>query len=302
VELRCLIGAEEEIASLAAAPEGAFLEAVAEEEARRDAEPVAADSPEASPAPRPPRADADDSWTSRLKLFAGYDAQRQAVLCYVATLGLGAHPAAPLLYHDVARTAGVKVEAFELATLRLGADRIAARHPTGAVSYCLTPVSYETLADRRRRDAYLAASAQLPEEIRRYILPSVFGGPLGPSSSFLMEIVGALRQCYAIVDWQTRTCLVQLEPLKDANLFAVTLALPHGANQRRIELGRLPGFVSRLQRLRLRSGAMGLATAAEMEAAIAARAHFLSGPAVSTEMPELVPYVPLSVERLPLAS
>jgi hypothetical protein len=302
VEIRCLIGEDVEIERLASETEEAFLAA---EATAAQAEEAAAAEPAVAPPPlRRVRAAGDPElrWIKQLRLFAGYDAPKKAVLCYIATLARGVDPSAPVLYDDFGRTAGAKVEDFELAALSFAASRVAGRLEAGAVGYCLVPLSYETLAERRRRELFLTESSRLPDEVRRFILPSVFGGPGGPSSSYLMEIVGAIRGCYPYVDWQTRTCAIELEPMKHANVFAVTLALPSNPHDRAIELARLPGFVRRLTALRIRPGVTGVATTAEIATAIAARAHYLSGPAVSAEMPELAPYLKLPPDRLPLSS
>jgi hypothetical protein len=296
VDIKCLIGEAMEIQRIATGPEDEFLVAHA---AAAQAE---EETSEVEPALRRVGPNPNERWIKQLRLFAGYDAPRKAVLCYIATLGRGAFPAAQVLYDEFGRTAGAKVEDFELAALGFGAARIAARLEAGAVGYCLVPLSYETLAERRRREIYLAESAQLPHELRRYILPSVFGGPPGPSSSFLMEIVAAIRPVYPNVDWQTRTCAIELDPMRHAQVFAVTLALPHHPNDRAIELGRLPNFVRRLTALRIRPGVTGIATKDELDAAIAARVHYLSGPAVSAEMPDLAPHLKLPPENLPLPS
>jgi hypothetical protein len=236
-----------------------------------------------------------------MRLFAGYDAQRSAVLCYVASLGVG-EPATPASFDDVTRHAGVRVEVFETVALRFVADKVAERIQAGAVGYCLTPLSYETLADRKRREAYIAAASALPDAHRRFILPSIFAGPTSPATNFLVEIVGALRQTFTNVDYQTPSCAVQLDALKHAGVFAVTLSPPRAAWERKIELARLPAFVRRLSTLRIRAGVTGLATQAEVEEAIAARAHYLSGPAISAEMPSLAPRLDLPLAELPLAA
>jgi hypothetical protein len=336
VEIRCLIGEPGEVERLAAAPEETFRTAHAAAEAAVNrlararaaalaarsaaaaAHPASPKDPEAlddieiaDPAPvedpaiararlRPVRSSADARWKAQLRLFAGYDAPRKAVLCYVATLGRGPAPAAPVLYDELGRVSGAKLEDVERAALGFAARKVAVRLESGAAGYCLVPLSYESLADRRRREAFLAEAAALPEDIRRLLLPSVFGGPPAPSSRFLMEIVGTLRMHFPHVDWTTRSCTLELDPMKHAQMFAVTLALPAKPAERAIELARLPSLVRRLNALQIRAGVAGLAERAELDAAIAARAHYLSGPVVSAELTDLVPELDLAIERLPL--
>jgi hypothetical protein len=291
VEIKCLLGDASDIETLAAAPAEDFVDA---HEA----------SIEPPPEPEPqeePGLEADEELAGQLRLFAGYEASKSAVLCYVTSLGLG-DPAVLVAHHDISRTPGLRIETLEATALGFAAAKVMEQIKTGVVGYCLVPLSYETLADRRRREAYLKTSSALPEELRRFILPSIFGGPPQPSTNFLMEIVGALRQWYPNVDWQTRSCVFDPDPLKHAGLLSTTLVLPHGAQERKIEFARLPAFARRLGVLRLRTGVAGLVSRAEIDRAIAARVDYISGPAVSAEMPDLTPRIRLSLSALPLAA
>jgi hypothetical protein len=300
VEIKCLIGEEGDIAQLSRESELVFRdahEAAGRSAARPDEDTAGPRRAVRLPSPR------DAAWIGRLRLFAGYDALRSAVLCYMASLGQGDFPSALVDYDDLAHMSGARLEDIELATLRFSARKILDQARTGAaVCYCLAPLSYETLADRRRREAYLKEGAALPDDLRKYILPSVFGGPSGTSSSHLMEIVSALRVCFANVDWRTRSCAVDIQPLKHAQLFSTTLVLPSGSQARTLELTRLPEFVRRLSALRLRSGVTGVMNRDDLDAVLAARAHYLSGPAVSHELPTLAPRAGLSDADLPLAA
>jgi hypothetical protein len=303
VEIKCMIGAEQDIATLSREPDVVFLDAHGEAQTQAAAKRI---EDEAVPRARGavqllPSVGAP--WIGRLRLFAGYDALRSAVLCYLVSLGQGSFPSALVDYDDLTRESGARLEDLELAALKFAARKILDQARTGqGVCYCLTPLSYETLADRRRRDAYVKAGAALPEDLRKYILPSVFGGPPGTTSGHLMEIVSALRVAFANVDWRTRSCAIDLQPLKHAQLFSTTLVLPQGAQARSLELARLPEFVRRLSALRLRSGVTAIANRDDLDAVLAARAHYVSGQAVSHELPDLAPRAGLSEADFPLAA
>lgn len=300
VEIKVLIGAESDIAALSRESDLVFRDAHQEAqtaEGGRGGEDVRA----ARASTAVLHAARGFDWAKRLRLFAGYDVLRNAVLCYLASLGQGDFPATLVDYDDLAHASGARLEDLEIGALRFAARKILDQARTGkGVCYCLTPLSYETLADRRRRDAFLQAGAALPADLRKYILPSVFGGPPGTTSSHLMEIVSALRICFANVDWRTRSCVIDLQPLKHAQLFSTTLVLPQSAQARSLELARLPDFVRRLSALRLRSGVTAVNTRDDLDAVLAARAHYVSGLAVSTEMPDLSPRAGLSDGDLPL--
>jgi hypothetical protein len=299
VDVSCLIGSPHDVEIAAAMDHVEFLATHAAAEPAPGAETFDDASPGA-PAARAKLMDPNALLWARFRLYAGYYAPKSAMLSYVATLSTGGAEAAAVPFEDVVATTGVKVAEFEAAALRFAATKVAQRTQQGAVSYCLVPLSYETLTDRRGRQSYLALAARYPEQLRRHIVPSVFAGPDGPSSSSLMEIIGAVRREFELVDWRTRSCSIPLDALKHAGVFAVTLAPPRAKASRRLELARLPDFVRKLKTLRIRPGVAGLTERSEIAAAISAGAQHLSGPAVSGPMSSLLPRAPVDPKALPV--
>jgi hypothetical protein len=298
VDVSCLIGPAHDIEIAAAMDHVDFLAMHDAAEPAPEAE-ASEDAPPDAPAVRAKLMDPNARLWARFRLYAGYYAPKRAVLSYVAALTRGGAETAAAPFEDVAATTGVKVAEFESAALRFAAAKVAQRAQQGAVSYCIVPLSYETLTDRRCRQSYLALAARYSEQVRRYIVPSVFGGPDGASSSSLMEIVGAVRRQFDLVDWRTRSCSIPLDALKHAGVFAVTLAPPQAKASRSLEFARLPDFVRKLKTLRIRPGVAGLAERSEIAAAIGAGAQHLSGPAVSGPMSALLPRAPVDPNALP---
>jgi hypothetical protein len=299
VDVSCLIGPAHDVEIAAAMDHVDFLamhdaaEPAPGAETCDDASPVA-------PTARAKLMDPNAGLWARFRLYAGYYAPKSAILSYVATLSTGGAEAAAAPFEDVVATTGVKVAEFEAAALHFAATKVAQRTQQGAVSYCLVPLSYETLTDRRGRQSYLALAARYPEQLRRHIVPSVFAGPDSPSSSSLMEIIGAVRREFELVDWRTRSCSISLDALKHASVFAVTLVPPEAKGSRSLEFARLPDFVRKLKTLRIRPGVAGLAERSEIAAATSAGAQHLSGPAVSGPMSSLLPRALVDPKALPV--
>jgi hypothetical protein len=298
VDVGCLIGPPHDVEIATAMDHVGFLAMLDAAEPAPGAETSDDVSPSA-PTARAKVMDPNARLWAKFRLYAGYYAPKRAMLSYVAALSAGAEAAAAP-FEDVVATTGVRLEEFASAALRFAAAKVAQRAEKGAVSYCIVPLSYETLTDRRCRQSYLALAARYPAQVRRYIVPSIFGGPDGPSSSSLMEIIGAVRQEFELVDWRTRSCSIPLDALKHAGVFAVTLAPPQTKPSRSLEFARLPDFVRKLKTLRIRPGVAGLAERSEIAAAIAAGAQHLSGPAVSGPKSALLPRAPMDPNALPV--
>ena len=297
VRVECLVGPVEEIEAIAQRAEDAFAAA------KRAPAGATADVEAATTATSSVRQrhTADDpSWEGRLRLYAGYDAPKRAVVCYLAGLQSRAAAGAPVVFDDYASVIGSNVAGLEPAALRFAAARVFHRSKHGAVCYCLTPVRFETVKDRRTRDAYLELARKIPEDVRRYVVPSVFGADSGTPSGLLMEMVGGLQTAFPFIDWRTRTCAIDVDAKKQAHLFAVTLVLPCAPNARRKEFDAFPDFARRLAAHRIRAGVAGVADAAEARTLIAAGAQYLSGAAVSEPLPELEPRADVSLDDLPL--
>ncbi|MGD2134231.1 MAG: hypothetical protein PVI23_15680, partial [Maricaulaceae bacterium] len=140
---------------------------------------------------------------ARLRMRAIYDAPNTAVVAYWAAVIRQSEGREPIAYNDFVTAHKSQRDALELAALEFAAPRITAQLKSGSTAHCVVPISYRTFSDRRLRQSYLQVSAQIPKEIRRFIIVGVCGGPEGPSSSVLVEAAGAMRQYYNILNWET---------------------------------------------------------------------------------------------------
>lgn len=300
VEVKYVFDDIEAVEELAAEPVDEFLAAHADMDmdairarAAAEAEALGLDSDErAARAPAP-------SWTSALTLRGVYDTSNTAILSYAASISLSNDPDTAPLYQAFSRTVGEDFPAFEMAALEFAARCVRQQIETGAVAYCIIPLSYETLSSRPRRQAYLQRAAEVPDRVRRYLAPSVFAGPDAPASSSLIELIGATRPLFRIVDWQVSSARIDPERFSHARVHSVTLALPTSATKRSIELARAPTMTRALAALGVRSGITGLENAADLYTAIKAGAHYVSGGAVSAPSSVLAPRKKVAPSALP---
>jgi len=162
--------------------------------------------------------------------------------------------------------------------------------------------SYETLAKRSRRDAYFTQAMEAPEELRRYLSPSVFGAPTHPASRLFLDLVGEARGVFKLIDWQVTSCHVEAGLFAQARLHSVTLATPRKASERGVEFSRFATMVRALAKTNVRPSVTGLTSFEDVSKALAAGAHYVSGAAVSLPADRLAPRANVAASSLPLTA
>ena len=273
--------------------------------------PAAAETPEAAPeaddlvfvdAEQTPAAAQTPSMAERIKMRAVYDAQNAAVVAYWAAIIRPDAQSNPIAYNDFRVSYTEDMSAFETAAIKVVAQRIASQLETGATAYCVVPLSYSTFADRRRRDAYVELGLNLPKEIRRFIIPSICGGPSQPTSSLLVEAAGAVRQSFRNLDWQTFSTQSDLTPIRDARIDTVTFVPPLKEPDRSIAMARLLYHARQSLAHGVRPGVTNLMSQHDLATALRAGVHILTGGFISDDIEQISPRLGVKPSQLPLKS
>jgi hypothetical protein len=299
IDVKALVGPRDEIEKLAKQDEGEFLEVLDDPDMVGGASATRKfRSTETTTGAKLPRRTIE--WRGRICLYAGYNVEKSAIVSYTAMLASGDDTSVAVRHEDLVASIKEDIAEFELAALNYAAQKVVQQAYKGAVGYCHVPLSIATLRDRRRRDAYLTEAARHDPEVLRFVVPSIFGGSLRPASTFLVDVVGRLKNHFGLTDWRTPSCSIVLDPFEHAGMFSVTLVRPPQWREFDFELERLPALTHRAKGMKLNIGVTGVRDRSELDAAIQGGAQFVAGPAVSGMMPSLAPRTKVAMDALPI--
>jgi len=158
------------------------------------------------------------------------------------------------------------------------------------------PVSYETLTAPIARMEFASACRQLPCDLRPYLVLEIVEMPVGVPHSRLVDLVGSFQSFGRGVAAQVPLHCPQLSIYEGTGLMGLGFSLaPSAISLPALEIERLCAVGKRLG---INTFLDNISTADALQGAIRAGVHWLSGPAVSSPVPEPKPMSRLRKETV----
>jgi len=143
------------------------------------------------------------------------------------------------------------------------------------------PISYSNVVRASQRQDYERLLSVLPDTHRNQLAAAVYDVPRDPAYTGLSQVKDMLARYVSNIDLRTNDPGFEVEKLADQAVNSVTLVLPEAEPQAR--LATLRRFADRqglYKRKQIWTGVTNVRSRTELQACIAARVPFVSGPGV----------------------
>jgi hypothetical protein len=151
----------------------------------------------------------------------------------------------------------------------------------GVKAMLYLPICYSNIVKPTQRRDYGRIMAILPERCRNQLAAAVYDVPRDPAFGALTQVKEMLSKYVTSIDLRTPDPGFEIEKLAHQAVTSVTLVLPDA--EPRVRLAALRRFVERYdlyRRKQIWPGVTNVRSRAELEACIAAKIPFVTGPAV----------------------
>ncbi len=168
--------------------------------------------------------------------------------------------------------------AFDMDCLSAGLRYLDRLGPSGALYF---PLSYSNLVRTNTAREYEERLHALPIELRPRLAAAVYGAPRDPNFAALVRLRTMLSKYFGSIDLRTPDPGFEIEKLPVRAVTSVTMVLPPGEPIAR--MAALRRFAERLPLYRSKQiwpGVTNVANRAELEACIALKVPFVTGPGV----------------------
>jgi hypothetical protein len=163
------------------------------------------------------------------------------------------------------------------------------------------PISFASIVNPPMRALYPPLLARLPAARRAQLAVSVYDTPRDPSSGAMAELTGFLRTYFGFLDLGVTDPGFRVEAIAAGSVNSVTLVLTGSdANARLSAIRRFMEGRESYKRQKILPAISHVRTRAELEACLAQRAPFVSGPAVSDLLDALPEINALQPSALPI--
>jgi len=168
------------------------------------------------------------------------------------------------------------------------------------VGLLFLPLSYSTLARSSGRAALTPQLEALTAARRGQLAAAIYGTPRAPAFGLLSQIRSWLSPHFGRIDLRVSDPAFEVDSLPAALVSSVTLVLPHATEAKRMAaLGQFLQEDSDYRRHGVLQGVGDVRSLRELQACLAHKAPFITGPAVSELMPTPISSVSVPTGRLP---
>jgi hypothetical protein len=151
----------------------------------------------------------------------------------------------------------------------------------GVKAMLYLPICYSNIVKPTQRRDYERILAILPERCRNQLAAAVYDVPRDPAFGALTQVKEMLSKYVTSIDLRTPDPGFEIEKLAHQAVTSVTLVLPDGES--RVRLAALRRFIERYdlyRRKQIWPAVTNVRSRSELEACIAAKIPFVTGPAV----------------------